>query len=159
MPRTRDFFYIFITCIIAIIFLAIAPSPALTPHGVFLPAPKNMLPKPVSQLKPILPKDVRISTFAPNTLPIGTISIVRHAESLSKQAMQKNALSIARSKAREFVKSEYKDELMAKAEVVGLNKLITAQEGQPGIEDEKEQLITAEDSLKKLLKNKEENTK
>ncbi len=95
MPRTRDFFYIFITCIIAIIFLAIAPSPAFTPHGVFLPAPKNMLPKPISKLKPILPKDVRISTFAPNTLPIGTISIVRHVESLSNQAMQKNQLEIA----------------------------------------------------------------
>ena len=95
MPRTRDFFYIFTTCIIAIIFLAIAPSPTFTPHGIFLPAPKNMLSKPVSQLKPILPKDVRISTFAPNTLPIGTISIVKHAESLSKQAMQKNQLEVA----------------------------------------------------------------
>jgi hypothetical protein len=95
MPRTRDFFYIFIIFIIAIIFLAIAPSPALTPHGVFLPAPKNMLSKPISQLKPILPKDVRISTFAPNTLPIGTISIVSHAESLSKQAMKNDQLEIA----------------------------------------------------------------
>ena len=94
MPRTRDFLYIFIICIIAIIFLAIAPSPALTPKGVFLPAPKNMLSKPISQLKPITPKDVRISTFAPNTLPIGTISLVKHVDSISKQAMQKNQLEI-----------------------------------------------------------------
>ena len=95
MPRTRDFFYIFITCIIAIIFLAIAPSPTFMPHGIFLPAPKNMLSKPISQLKPILPNDVRISTFAPNTLPIGTISIIKYAESLSEQAMKKNQLVIA----------------------------------------------------------------
>ena len=95
MPRTRDFFYIFIILIIAIIFLAIAPSPALTPHGVFLPAPKNMLSKPTSQLKTILPKDVHISTFAPNTLPIGTISIIKHAESLSKQAIKNDQLEIA----------------------------------------------------------------
>ena len=94
MPRTRDFFYIFIVCIIAIIFLTISPKESFKTKSIFLPSPKNMLSKPISKLNTIVPKNVRISTFAPNTLPIGTISLVKHVESISKQAMQKNQLEI-----------------------------------------------------------------
>ena len=95
MLRMREVFYIFITCIIALIILELAPSPKFVPHGLFLPAAQNMLSKPIADLKPVSPKDVHISTIAPNTLPIGTVSVLKHVESLSPKATKANQLEIA----------------------------------------------------------------
>ena len=67
-----------------------------------------------------------------------------------KEAMQKNALSAARSEARAFIKKTYKDELLAKGEEIALRKQLDRQKGEePGAGE-------IQSALEKLLQNKEE---
>ena len=67
-----------------------------------------------------------------------------------KEAMQKNALSAARSEARAFIKKTYKDELLAKGEEIALRKQLDRQKGEePGAGE-------IQSALDKLLQNKEE---
>ena len=67
-----------------------------------------------------------------------------------KEAMQKNALSAARSEARAFIKNTYKDELLAKGEEIALRKQLDRQKGQEPAAGE------IQSALDKLLQNKEE---
>ena len=67
-----------------------------------------------------------------------------------KEAMQKNALSAARSEARAFIKNTYKEELLAKGEEIALRKQLDRQKGEePGAGE-------IQSALDKLLQNKEE---
>ena len=67
-----------------------------------------------------------------------------------KEAMQKHALSSARSEARAEIKKTYKDELLAKGEEIALQKQLDRQKGEePGAEE-------IQSALDKLLQNKEE---
>lgn len=67
-----------------------------------------------------------------------------------KEAMQKNALSAARSEARAEIKNTYKDELLAKGEEIALRKQLDRQKGQEPAAGE------IQSALDKLLQNKEE---
>ena len=95
MLRVREFIYIIIIGIITFILLALAPKPDFSPKGIYLPNPNAMVTqKSDSKTKNILPSDVSITRYPPNTEKSATINIIKHFESMTPQANKKNNLAI-----------------------------------------------------------------
>ena len=81
----REVFYIFITSIIALIFLKLAPQPALDTHGIFMPSGntnQSIIDSKISS------KNVAIGTSAVNTKPLGQISVMQRAGQLTEKTSE-----------------------------------------------------------------------
>lgn len=78
----REVFYIFITCIITLIFLKLAPQPELNTHGIFMPA--GTANHSIIKSK-IISKNVAIGTSAVNTKPLGQISVMQRSNNLTEK--------------------------------------------------------------------------
>jgi hypothetical protein len=76
--RMRECLYIFITCIVAIIFLSLMPKPKYTPKGIYLPNPNAMPSANKNANAKISPNDVKVTQYAPNTEPSATINIQKY---------------------------------------------------------------------------------
>ena len=76
--RMRECLYIFITCIVAIIFLSLMPKPKYTPKGIYLPNPNAMPSANKNANINISPDDVKVTQYAPNTEPAATINIQKY---------------------------------------------------------------------------------
>lgn len=81
----REMFYIFITSIIALIFLKLAPQPQLNTHGIFLPTSTQNHTIIETHIKS---KHVAIGTSAVNTKPLGQISVMQRSNNLTKKTSE-----------------------------------------------------------------------
>jgi len=93
--RMRECLYLLILCITAMIFIQATPKLTFNPTGIFLPNNNSM--QSLKRILPLSTKDagnITIGNYAPNTEPLGTISVLKHIKANNKKLFSKNQSEI-----------------------------------------------------------------